>query len=166
MKATPPERRWRCCRSSGTGQTHLQGDYTDTVARGPALARGSRGLRRRSARPRQRADVRPRAGRDRALRGLRADARRAAWPIRPNVPWTTSCGPSTAGGGWRYEPGQAGDTSVVGWQLMALRQREIGLSQGAHRFVHRGGQVSRQRADAAQHWPLRLHAAAAAPRPP
>jgi hypothetical protein len=25
------------------------------------------------------------------------------------------------GGGWRYGPGQPGDTSVVGWQLMALR---------------------------------------------
>ena len=25
-----------------------------------------------------------------------------------------------SGGGWRYTPGQAGDTSVVGWQLMAL----------------------------------------------
>jgi len=24
-------------------------------------------------------------------------------------------------GGWRYTPGQAGDTSVVGWQMMALR---------------------------------------------
>lgn len=24
------------------------------------------------------------------------------------------------GGGWRYSPGQAGDTSVVGWQVMAL----------------------------------------------
>jgi hypothetical protein len=23
-------------------------------------------------------------------------------------------------GGWRYEPGQAGDTSVLGWQIMAL----------------------------------------------
>jgi hypothetical protein len=25
------------------------------------------------------------------------------------------------GGGWRYEPKQAGDTSVLGWQLMALK---------------------------------------------
>lgn len=25
------------------------------------------------------------------------------------------------GGGWRYSPGQPGDTSVVGWQLMALK---------------------------------------------
>ena len=31
-------------------------------------------------------------------------------------------------GGWRYEPGQAGDTSVVGWQLMALQSaRAAGL---------------------------------------
>jgi len=28
-------------------------------------------------------------------------------------------------GGWRYFPGQAGDTSVFGWQLMALRSARI-----------------------------------------
>lgn len=29
-------------------------------------------------------------------------------------------------GGWRYFPGQPGDTSVVGWQLMALRSAKMG----------------------------------------
>ncbi|MBN2475318.1 MAG: terpene cyclase/mutase family protein [Pirellulales bacterium] len=28
-------------------------------------------------------------------------------------------------GGWRYTPGQAGDTSVVGWQLMALKSGQM-----------------------------------------
>lgn len=29
------------------------------------------------------------------------------------------------GGGWRYTPGEPGDTSVVGWQLMALRSAQM-----------------------------------------
>lgn len=29
-------------------------------------------------------------------------------------------------GGWRYTPGEPGDTSVVGWQLMALKSGAIG----------------------------------------
>jgi hypothetical protein len=34
-----------------------------------------------------------------------------------------------AGGGWRYSPGQAGDMSVTGWQLMALKSGQMaGLS--------------------------------------
>src|SRR5262249_48312027 len=28
------------------------------------------------------------------------------------------------GAGWRYEPGQFGDTSVLGWQVMALRSAQ------------------------------------------
>jgi hypothetical protein len=30
------------------------------------------------------------------------------------------------GGGWRYEPGERGDTSVVGWQVMALQSARSG----------------------------------------
>ncbi len=46
------------------------------------------------------------------------------------------------GGGWRYAPKQAGDTSVVGWQVMALKSGQMsGLSvpaktlEGAERFL-------------------------------
>jgi len=30
-----------------------------------------------------------------------------------------------SGGGWRYTPGQPGDTSVVGWQVMALKSGQM-----------------------------------------
>ena len=32
----------------------------------------------------------------------------------------------TVGGGWRYVPGQPGDLSVTGWQLMALKSAHLG----------------------------------------
>ena len=46
------------------------------------------------------------------------------------------------GGGWRYQPKQPGDTSVVGWQLMALKSGHMGYLQvppnvvlGASKFL-------------------------------
>ena len=46
------------------------------------------------------------------------------------------------GGGWRYSPRQAGDTSAVGWQLMALKSGHMaylqvppGTIQGAIKFL-------------------------------
>jgi hypothetical protein len=48
-----------------------------------------------------------------------------------------------AGGGWRYKPKESGDTSVVGWQVMALKSAQMsGLSvprdtlDGAGKFLN------------------------------
>src|SRR5207237_8671269 len=47
-----------------------------------------------------------------------------------------------SGGGWRYTPGQPGDTSVVGWEVMALKIGQMsGLVvptptlKGAEKFI-------------------------------
>jgi len=47
-----------------------------------------------------------------------------------------------ATGGWRYQPGDPGDTSQLGWQIMALRSAELAgtpiperTREGIHRFL-------------------------------
>ena len=49
----------------------------------------------------------------------------------------------TQGGGWRYVPGMPGDTSVVGWQLMALKSAHMAYLrvppitiEGANHFLN------------------------------
>jgi hypothetical protein len=44
-----------------------------------------------------------------------------------------------AGGGWRYEPRQAGDTSVVGWQLMGLVSGRLGYLIVDPRVLQKAG---------------------------
>jgi hypothetical protein len=50
-------------------------------------------------------------------------------------------------GGWRYQPGQEGDLSMLGWQLMALKSAEIGglamplrVRSGVQAFLNRSAQ--------------------------
>lgn len=46
-------------------------------------------------------------------------------------------------GGWRYEPGEAGDTSILGWQLMALQSaRNAGLYVPQHVLDNAGNFLS------------------------
>jgi hypothetical protein len=60
-------------------------------------------------------------------------------PIRRAVRYSVSA-QDVAGGGWRYVPGDPGDTSQLGWQLMALKSAEaagIGIpSQTWRRMIH------------------------------
>ena len=62
------------------------------------------------------------------------------------------------GGGWRYQPKQPGDTSVFGWQFMALKSGHMALPGSQPGHGRNGRQVPRQRADQ-QRSQLRLHGA-------
>jgi hypothetical protein len=45
-------------------------------------------------------------------------------PARKAVAYLVSC-QSSENGGWRYYPGQPGDTSVLGWAMLALRSARL-----------------------------------------
>jgi hypothetical protein len=45
-------------------------------------------------------------------------------PVRRALAYTIDA-QDPVGGGWRYRPGDAGDTSQLGWQLMALKSGEL-----------------------------------------
>ena len=45
-------------------------------------------------------------------------------PVRRAVGYTVRA-QDPIGGGWRYKPGDAGDTSQLGWQLMTLKSAEL-----------------------------------------
>lgn len=55
--------------------------------------------------------------------GLTRD-QRLREPVRRAVGYTVAA-QDPRGGGWRYRPGDAGDTSQLGWQLMALKSAEL-----------------------------------------
>ena len=44
-----------------------------------------------------------------------------------------------SGGGWRYKPREAGDTSVVGWQVMALQSARTGSIQVSRKALRGAG---------------------------
>jgi len=63
-------------------------------------------------------------------------------PVRRAVGYTLAAQDPTSGG-WRYKPRDPGDTSQLGWQLMALKSAALGgipiptsTQQGIHRFLN------------------------------
>ena len=111
----------------GAGYTQRQGEYQETVKTGIVLLEhpaSGHAARRRPVRRRH--DVRPGNRHDRLVRSLRNDPRRVAEGHRPGSDslhrlWRRIC----RGGGWRDTPGKPGDTTVTGWQLMALKSGQM-----------------------------------------
>jgi hypothetical protein len=108
----------------GAGQTHVSGQYTDAVLGGLTwLVRQQR----------DNGDLRGRGGGRMYAHGLAAIVLCEAYALTGDEQLR---GPARSAmdfivraqhprGGWRYDPGQAADTSVVGWQLMALRSGQM-----------------------------------------
>ncbi len=141
----------------GAGQTHLHGDHTETVRRGLEFL-----LRTQAANGDLAGDATDFArmychgmatlALNEAL-AMTGDQRLLRF-VEQGTRYTLGC-QHPKNGGWRYRPGDQGDTSQFGWQLMAIVSGEqAGLripsptTQGMHRFLasvargNRGGLAS------------------------
>ena len=106
------------------GQTHeSKGPYRQAISAGITYLIG-----------RQKADgelrgqchhVRPRPGLDRLVRMLRHDRRQRVGKAAQAALDFIAESQDPNGGGWRYTARQAGDTSVTGWQVMALKSGQM-----------------------------------------
>ena len=126
------------------GQTHKsKGPYREYVRKGIAVAHPPATARRQPGQGRGADDVLPRPGHDRPVRGLRPDGRPEVGRAAQGAVNFILNAQNKADGGWRYNPGDPGDTSVVGWQLMALKSAHMaGLDVGRVGFC-RHQQVAR-----------------------
>jgi hypothetical protein len=116
----------------GAGQTHREGKFQETVRRGVYfLLKQARGAGEAAG------DLRGEDG-DMYCHGLAATALCEAYgmsqdkalrdPAQKSLDFITYA-QDRQGGGWRYHPGQRGDTSVVGWQIMALKSGHMAYLQ-------------------------------------
>jgi hypothetical protein len=111
----------------GSGHTHLRGPYRENVRRGLefllAIQSGDGSL----AGPADRfAAMYCHAMAAFALSeayAMTGDSRLSG-PVHRAIGYTLAA-QDPAGGGWRYSPRDPGDTSQLGWQLMALRSAEL-----------------------------------------
>ena len=110
----------------GAGQTHLQGEYTDEVYRALNWLLGQQ---------KEDGDLRGDGNRTSQMyaHGQAAIALCEAYALTGDEQLR---GPAQMAvnfiiraqhkkGGWRYSPGEAGDTSVAGWQVMALKSGQM-----------------------------------------
>lgn len=108
----------------GAGQTHMEGEYQNTVKMGLWYLMTHQG-----------ADGSLNAGGSMYSHGLAAIALCEAYAMTQDRKVMMHAqgalnfiayAQDRVGGGWRYKPHEPGDTSVVGWQLMALKSGHMG----------------------------------------
>jgi len=128
----------------GAGHTHFEGDHRDTVRRGLEFLLNSQAADGNLAGAADTfAAMYCHAMASLALceaYGMTRDDRLEP-AIRGAVTYTLGAQHPVTGG-WRYRPGDLGDTSQLGWQVMALRSAELagidvpeGAREGAVRFL-------------------------------
>lgn len=129
----------------GAGQTHKEGEYKEVVERGLMF------LIRQMRPSSNGGDLSDPGGGHLYSHGLAAIALCESYamtndpallqPAQMSLNYIVYA-QDPVGGGWRYTPKQAGDTSVVGWQLMALKSGHMAYLTvpgrtivGANRFL-------------------------------
>ena len=108
----------------GAGQTHRTGDYTDEVGRALTW------LMKQQA---STGDLRGRGVGRMYAHGMATIALVEAYAMTQDEELRAAAqkaidfivGAQHSAGGWRYSPGEPGDTSVFGWQIMALRSAQL-----------------------------------------
>lgn len=111
----------------GSGHTHLEGPYRDDVRRGLEFLMRSQG-------PDGNLGGQAVAFEFMYCHAMAACALSEAYgmthderlrePVRKAVGYTVAA-QDPKGGGWRYRPGDPGDTSQLGWQLMSLKSADL-----------------------------------------
>jgi hypothetical protein len=126
----------------GTGQSHLEGQYSETIRRGLEFLL-------RSQKPDGNLAGNSRLFARMYCHGMAALAISEAYAmtgderLRPHVERAmlyTTRAQNPNDGGWRYLPGDSGDMSQFGWQLMALKSAELGgivIPDATHRGMRR-----------------------------
>ena len=111
----------------GSGHTHREGAYRENVRRGLAYLLENQAADGRLAGEAVGYEIMYCHGMAACALseafGMTHDARLRE-PVRRAVAYTVAA-QDAAGGGWRYRPGDPGDTSQLGWQVMLLRSADL-----------------------------------------
>ncbi|OYV87519.1 MAG: hypothetical protein B7Z73_09970, partial [Planctomycetia bacterium 21-64-5] len=126
----------------GRGETHFEGEYQETVQRGIYYLTGQMRIGERGG------DLRGESGGTMYSHGIAAIALCEAYAMTrdPTLePFAQKAIDFIVGaqdprtGGWRYEPRMPGDTTVSGWQIMALKSGQMAYLRVPYETIERAG---------------------------